>query len=126
MSTNTRRLDTVLKWERVTRWRYHVEKGAHSAFIGLALWCVLPFRHGLVAAMLAGALVYLVVGKLTLGRTHHPAIGLEVLDWIADFIIGAAGAALAIWGVYGWTLGLAAVATWVLLYVVVAYRWAVP
>jgi hypothetical protein len=117
-------LTTVLPWERMTRWRYHVEKGAHSAFIGLVLYAVLPFD--LLQAMVGGAVLYLVIGKLTVGRSHHPAPWLELLDWISDLIIGLAGAALAIWQLHGVVLGVVAVVVWLLLYALVTYRWAVP
>lgn len=121
-----RRLSTVLPWARTTRGLYHFDKMAHSVLIGLALWCYLPFRHGLVAAMIAGALGYLVVGKLTVGRNHHPAPWLEVLDWLSDLIIGLAGAAIAVGHQFGLELGLVAIGAWLLAYALVAYRWAVP
>jgi len=122
--TNPRHLGTVLDWDRMTRWRYHTEKAAHSAFIGLVIFAVTSWSP--VISMLLGAALYLVVGKLTVGRSHHPAPWLELLDWIADAIIGSAGAAIAVWAVYGLVLGLAALGAWVLLYITITYRFAIP
>lgn len=120
---NQRALTTVLLWDRMTRWRYHVEKAAHSAFIGLVLFALVA---PLVWAMVGGAAVYLVVGKLTVGRAHHPSWWLEVLDWVSDLIIGLAGAAVVTYSVYGVGPGVGAVAVWCALYATISYRWAVP
>lgn len=119
-----RSLTTVLPWERMTRWRYHLEKASHSALAGLALFALTPFD--LVQATVGGAALYLIIGKLTVGRSHHPTPWLELLDWLADLIIGLAGATLAVWSAYGFQAGLIVVGVWTLLYSTFTYRFAIP
>lgn len=82
----------VLIWHKMKRWRYHLEKVAHTAILALVFVAVSTLS--LTVGAILSAVLYLGLGKAWYVWKKHTT---PSWDWLADFGLSCIVVCLAAW-----------------------------